>query len=138
MLDDGLNRPIWTQAHYHQPNWVPREEKPEQSPSLFFGQHTESRFCLFIMGSHRRKTPQCVKNLCETDETGSEYFTLWYQVFIRYIDLKIHLIEQNKTYRGCMHSLYNVECRVVEKVLQAVCTLLTHGIKKNRGLNETD
>lgn len=69
MLDDGLDPPIWTQAHYHQPNWVPWELKQEQSPSLFSGQDSECSFCRFIMGSHRR-SPQCVKNLWETDEAG--------------------------------------------------------------------
>ena len=78
MLDDGLDPPPHTHTpphtppyghkpHYHQPNWVPWEQEQEQSPSLFSGQDTESSFCRFIMGSHRRSS-QCVKNLCETDE----------------------------------------------------------------------
>lgn len=125
MLDDGLDPPTppyGHKPHYHRPNWVPWEQEQEQSPSLFSGQDTESSVCRFIMGSHRRSS-QCVKNGCETDEAGI-FFILFSLVtptalrliwhcrliifwWIYWIE-NVHFVQQ-KAYVRFRHDSYRVE-----------------------------
>lgn len=66
MLDDGLDPPHMDTSPLPSAKLGLMGAKREQSPSLFSGRDTESRF---LMCSHRSSS-QCVRNLCETDEAG--------------------------------------------------------------------
>lgn len=96
MLDDGLDPPHMDTGPLPSAKLGLMGAERKQSPSLFSGQDTESSFCRFIMCSHRRSC-QCVRNLCETNEAGiffsfhADYtgsnLTLWYDnIFYRKLD----------------------------------------------------
>lgn len=67
MLDDGLNPPVRTQAHYHQPNWVPREQSRNKAHHCSL---VRTLNLAFAASWWVPTGPQRVRIVCETDETG--------------------------------------------------------------------